>query len=73
MKNVNNEINKYGIVNPDYINLTKVKLTRKIIKQPIMTKVHNVTIYGICDQLKNNLEIINIDNKVYYRWWWWLQ
>lgn len=58
---INETLNKYGEENPDYINLSFVKFNRKLLKQSIMTKVYNVTNYGIANQLKSKLE--KIDNK----------
>ena len=40
-----------------YEQLKQVKLTRSILKQPIMTKTYNVTNYGIAKQLESHFEI----------------
>jgi DNA-directed RNA polymerase, mitochondrial len=61
---INRAINKYGEDNPEYFNLSMIKLTRKILKISIMTKVYNVTNYGIANQLKDNLTKIKKD-KIY--------
>jgi hypothetical protein len=58
---INKAINKYGIMNPDFSYLTDVKLTRDILKVSIMTKVYNVTTYGISKQLQNKLQAVWID------------
>ena len=52
---LNKAINKAGIENPLYSLLTNVKLTRKIIKTPIMTQVYSVTVKGIYRQLITKL------------------
>jgi hypothetical protein len=52
---INEAINKYGEENHEFFNLSLVKFDRKILKQSIMTKVYNVTNYGISDQIKSNL------------------
>ena len=59
---INDEINKYGEENKDYLHFTKIKLDRKTIKQSIMTKVYNVTNYGIERQLENKLENLEIES-----------
>ena len=55
---VNNEINKFGIENSEFSHFTSLKLERKDIKQPTMTKLYNVTIYGMKEQLKSNFDSI---------------
>jgi DNA-directed RNA polymerase len=59
---INKSINKYGEENLSYSILSLVKLNRKIIKQSIMTKVYNVSEYGISLQLKSKLEKIREEN-----------
>ena len=49
---INKAINKFGEDNLEYSSLSIVKLTRKHVKAPIMTKVYNVSIYGISWQLQ---------------------
>jgi len=49
---INKSINKFGKENFEYAILSMVKLERKLIKAPIMTKVYNVTKYGISQQLQ---------------------
>jgi DNA-directed RNA polymerase len=63
MVDINKAINKYGILNPDFSSLTDVKLTRDILKVSIMTKVYNVTTYGIALQLQNKLKTIYVDSE----------
>ena len=63
---INRAINKYGEDNPEYFNLSMIKLTRKILKISIMTKYYNVTNYGIANQLKEKLTKIKKDNKFIY-------
>jgi DNA-directed RNA polymerase, mitochondrial len=55
---INEAINNYGEENNEYHSLSLVKLNRKIIKTSIMTKVYNVTTYGIKNQIKSKLELI---------------
>ena len=55
---INDEINRFGLGrdNTDsYYNFKFIKLNRSIVKQSIMTKVYNVTNYGIAKQLENKL------------------
>jgi len=59
---INKSINKYGEENLSYSILSLVKLNRKIIKQSIMTKVYNVSEYGISLQLKSKLSKISEEN-----------
>ena len=59
---INKAINNYGILNPEFSSLTDVNLTRDILKVSIMTKVYNVTTYGIALQLKNKLQNIYVDS-----------
>jgi DNA-directed RNA polymerase len=40
--------------------LAYVKLTRDILKVSIMTKVYNITTYGIAAQLENKLQTIYV-------------
>ena len=49
---INKVINDYGKENVNYESLSFVKLSRKHIKAPIMTKIYNVTVYGISKQLQ---------------------
>jgi DNA-directed RNA polymerase len=57
---INKAINNYGILNPDFSSLAYVKLTRDILKVSIMTKVYNITTYGIAAQLENKLQTIYV-------------
>lgn len=57
---INEAINNYGYDNNNYFNLQNLKFTRKILKQSIMTKVYNVSQYGIAKQLENNLENVEL-------------
>jgi len=50
---INSEINKLGENDPNYSTLSLVKLSRREVKRAIMTKVYNVTIYGISHQLQD--------------------
>lgn len=49
----------------EFTSISLVKLNCKILKQSIMTKVYNVTTYGIADQIKSNLKCNTlIDNNI---------
>ena len=52
---INYEINKFGLDNIEYGVLANVKLDRSIVKRNIMTKVYNVSKYGMANQLKEKL------------------
>ena len=62
---VNKEINKFGKENPEFTHFSNLALKRKDIKQPTMTKLYNVTIYGMKEQLKSNFDSIKlqVDNE----------
>lgn len=49
--------------NPSFFRLSNIKITRKLIKPTIMTRVYNVTIKGVCNQLISNFEVIHLDKK----------
>jgi DNA-directed RNA polymerase len=53
---INKAINKYGKDNSNFAHLSLVELNRKIIKTSIMTKVYNVSQYGISRQIESKLE-----------------
>jgi hypothetical protein len=55
---INKAIRDYGQNSMEFEILKYVKLTRKEIKRTIMTKVYNVTIYGISNQLKETFKSI---------------
>nr|QWO71391.1 RNA polymerase [Arthromyces claviformis] len=55
LDHINKKINEYGNKYPEYGILKLIKLTRKEIKTSVMTKVYNVTIYGMAQQLKTIL------------------
>jgi DNA-directed RNA polymerase len=57
---INSAINKFGLDKDEYSMLSLVKLTRKEVKTSIMTKVYNVTVYGISHQLQSIFETIFI-------------
>jgi hypothetical protein len=61
---INNAINKFGIENIEYFLFKDIKLTRKHIKQPIMTKTYNNTVKGITSQLINTLEYEIIEEPI---------
>lgn len=63
MVDINKAINKFGKLNPDFSSLANVKLTRDILKLSIMTKVYNVTTYGIAVQLQKKLQILDLGPK----------
>ena len=53
---INKAINRFGEENQNFNNLSLIKLNRKIIKTSIMTKVYNVSQYGIARQIESKLE-----------------
>lgn len=53
---INKEINDFGDKNILFGKFKEIKFDRKILKLSIMTKVYNVTIYGIAEQLADVLE-----------------
>lgn len=53
---INRVINKYGENHKEFEMLKFVKFERKHIKAPVMTKIYNVTVYGISKQLEAILE-----------------
>lgn len=55
---INKAINEFGEENIDYTELKDLKLDRSILKLSIMTKVYNVTNYGIAYQLENKFDKI---------------
>jgi DNA-directed RNA polymerase len=59
---INKVINKYGEDNHKISNLSLIELNRKIIKTSILTKVYNVSQYGIAKQIESKLENIEVDN-----------
>lgn len=61
---INKAINDYGLNNPNYGNLSLVKLNRKNIKQSIMTKTYNASIPGMVEQIKDKL----IKKTEKYKW-----
>lgn len=60
---INKAINKFGQLNPDYSMLSLVKLSRKEIKTSVMTKVYNVTVYGISQQLQSTFKSIFVNDQ----------
>ena len=60
---LNKAINEYGKENIEYSALSELHLTRKILKQPIMTLNYNVSVFGMKEQLYNKLKVeTKIDN-----------
>ena len=64
---INEEIRRIGLVDPIYSGLQFVNLSRKNVKQPIMTKTYNVTPYGVKEQLISQFTEILIDNNKNYK------
>jgi DNA-directed RNA polymerase len=60
VKSINNELNKIGEEELEYNKLAFIKFDRKILKQSIMTKVYNVTNFGITQQIKSKLDSVKI-------------
>ena len=56
---INKAINDFGKEHPDYRSLSELHLTRKILKQPIMTLNYNVSVFGMKEQLFNKLKVEN--------------
>lgn len=63
---VNQALHNYGELNEEYSEFKKIKLTRKHLKLPIMTKVYNVSLIGIANQLRNSFEKIKINKQTTY-------
>jgi len=62
---INKAINKYGLNNLEHYSLSQVKLSRKEVKTSIMTKVYNVTTFGISHQLQSQFKtLFNNDSKM---------
>lgn len=53
---INSAINQFGVDNPEFKHFTLIKFNRNILKSPIMTKVYNVSTYGIANQLKSKFK-----------------
>jgi hypothetical protein len=53
---INKAINKYGEEDPRYANLSLLELNRNEIKNSVMTKVYNVSRYGISKQLESKFK-----------------
>nr|QWO71400.1 RNA polymerase [Lyophyllum semitale] len=64
---INEAINKYGRENKGFEIFKTIELNRSHIKQPIMTKVYNVSVVGIANQLRSNFKIIKKENLEYYK------
>lgn len=60
---INFAINKLGENDLKHSQLKEVKMNRKILKQSIMTKVYNVTRFGIADQIKNKLKKVELNKE----------
>lgn len=63
---INNAINKHGEEIINYSQFKEIKLERKHIKLPIMTKVYNVSVIGIADQLRSIFTKIKKNNEIFY-------
>lgn len=55
IESINKTINRYGEENKQYAHFVALELTRLILKLSIMTRVYNVTTFGIKDQIKSKL------------------
>jgi DNA-directed RNA polymerase len=64
VKPINDEINKYGEKNSEHSQLFWVKLSRREVKTAVMTKVYNVSTYGISQQLKNLMKSIFVKDSL---------
>lgn len=63
---VNKAIKNKGINEAEYSHFKNIKLNRTHLKLPIMTKVYNVSVVGMANQLENSFEKIKINNKYYF-------
>lgn len=63
---INEAINEYGLMNPEYSSLSYVKFNRKTLKTSLMTKMYNVTTYGISQQLKTHFHKVTENKNTYY-------
>lgn len=63
---INQAIQKYGKDNEIYKLFRDIKLARKHIKSPIMTKVYNVSVKGIAQQLKSKFIPKKVNKETYY-------
>lgn len=64
---INNAINKCGREKDGFKALSNLWLTRKELKQPIMTLNYNVSVFGMKEQLYNSLKVTKpiTDNEVF--------
>ncbi len=53
---INKALNEYGESHIEYVELSTLKLDRSILKLSIMTKVYNITIFGITRQIEDVLK-----------------
>jgi DNA-directed RNA polymerase, mitochondrial len=53
---INKAINKYGEPKIEYEKFSLIKLSRSDVKTSVMTKVYNVSQYGIAKQLENKFK-----------------
>jgi DNA-directed RNA polymerase len=63
---INYNINEYGKKNELFSSFMFILLQRKHIKTSVMTRVYNVTIIGIKEQLSNIFPNFKINNETYY-------
>jgi len=63
---INKAINSFGENNLEHSEFKKIKMSRKHLKLPIMTKVYNISVIGIADQLRNSFDKITNKNKITY-------
>lgn len=50
---INKRINEFGATHKEFNHFSLINLDRKIVKQSIMTKVYNVSNYGVAKQLED--------------------
>jgi DNA-directed RNA polymerase, mitochondrial len=60
---INEEINKFGNNTPGYNHFNQIKLVRSNVKYPILTKVYNVSLIGIAEQLRKSFLEKKINKK----------
>jgi DNA-directed RNA polymerase, mitochondrial len=63
---INEAINKHGVNHIEYEKFKDIKLERKHIKTPIMTKTYNVLTVGIAEQLRSNFDKVKNNQTTNY-------
>lgn len=66
IKPINNAIHNKGIMEAEFTHFKDLNLNRSNLKLPIMTKVYNVSVVGMADQLEKSFEKIKINKQTYF-------